>query len=105
MKQHIELNSEIFEVKKVKGELHLLEFRSLYDCYNKPSEIKRSIWSQWIDWSLQLDENVTDMWFGALTVVSYNCMMFTLGCNVYNNDCKLIGQLYITKTRQEFWTI
>ena len=105
MKRYIELNNETFEVKKVKGELHPLEYRTLVDCYNKPSEIKRSIWKQWVDWILQLDRNSTDMWFGSLTVVSYNCMMFTLGCNVYNNDDELIGQLYITKTRHEFWTV
>lgn len=105
MKRYIELNNETFEVKKVKGELHPLEYRTLVDCYNKPSEIKRSIWKQWVDWILQLDRNSTDMWFGSLTVVSYNRNFFTLGCNVYNNDNELIGQLYITKTRQEFWTI
>ena len=105
MKKYIKLNNVDFEVKKVKGELRPLGYRTLVDCYNKPSEIKCSIWKQWVDWILQLHINSTDMWFGPLTVVSYNCMMFTLGCNVYNNDNKLIGQLYITKTRQEFWTI
>ena len=103
MKQYIELNNETFEVKKVKGKLCPLEYRTLVDCYNKPSEIKRSIWSQWIDWLVQLDKNTSDMWFGSLTVISYNTMMFTIGCNVYNNDNKLIGQIYITKTRHEFW--
>lgn len=105
MKRYIELNNETFEVKKVKGELHPLEYRTLVDCYNKPSEIKRSIWKQWVDWLLQFDKNATDMWLGSLTVVSYNCRFFTLGCNVYNNDDELIGQLYITKTRHEFWTV
>ena len=103
MMRYIELNNETFEVKKAKGELHPLEYRALVDCYNKPSMIKRSIWENWIDWLIQLDKNSTNMWFGSLTIISYNTMMFTLGCNVYNNDNKLIGQLYITKTRQEFW--
>lgn len=101
MNKYIELNNRTFEVKKLKHELYPLEYRTLVDCYNKPSEIKRSIWCQWVNWIAQLDND--DMWFGSLTVVSYNCMMFTLGCNVYNNDNKLIGQLYITKTRQELW--
>lgn len=105
MKKYIELNNETFEVKKVKSKLHPLEYRTLVDCYNKPSEIKRSIWSYWINWMIQLDKKATDMRLGSLTVISYNCVMFTLGCNVYNNDNNLIGQLYITKTRQEFWTI
>lgn len=105
MKKYIELNNETFEVKKAKSELHPLEYRALVDCYTKPSEIKCSIWKRWIDWLVQLDKNSSDIWFGSLTIISYNCMMFTLGCNVYNNVNKLIGQLYITKTRQEFWTI
>lgn len=105
MKRYIELNNETFEVKKVKGELHPLEYRALADCYKKPSDIKRSIWGQWVNWTVQSHKNATNMRLGSLTVVSYNCMMFTLGCNVYNNDYELIGYLYITKTRQEFWTI
>lgn len=107
LKKYIELNNKTFVVKKVKGELHSLEYKTLTDCYKKPSDIKRSIWRQWGSWLLQVDKkvdrNVTNMWFGSLVVVSYNCMMFTLGCNVYNNDFKLIGYLYITKTRQELW--
>ena len=105
MKKTIELNNKTFEVKKVKGELHPLEYKALVDCYNKPSDIKRSIWTQWVEWVVQLDKNENGMWFGSLTVVSYNCVMFTLGCNVYNNDNELIGYLYITKTRQEIWLI
>ena len=105
MKKTIKLNNETFVVKKVKGELRPLEYRSLFDCYNRPSDIKQYIWNQWIDWSLQFDENATDLWLGALTVVSYNCRMISLGCNVYNRHYEFIGYLYITKTRQEFWTI
>lgn len=43
MKQHIELNNEVFEVKKAKGELHpMVEVRTLEDCYATPSAIKKS---------------------------------------------------------------
>ena len=48
MKQYVKLNNETYEVKKVKGELLPLEYRSLFDCYNRPSDIKQSIWKQWI---------------------------------------------------------
>lgn len=105
MKKYIKLNNETFEVKKVKGVLHPLNYRALVDCYKKPSKTKKQIYKNWTDWLIQLDKNATDMWLGSLTIISYNCMMFTLGCNVYNSDNKLIGHLYITKTRQEFWTI
>ena len=43
MKQHIELNNEVFEVKKAKGELYpIKEVRTLADCYASPSTIKKS---------------------------------------------------------------
>lgn len=84
--------------------MHPLEYKTLADCYKKPTDIKRSIWNKWVEWIVQLDRNAIGMCFGSLTVVSYNSTVFTLGCNVYNNDNELIGYLYITKTRQEFWT-
>ena len=105
MRKYIELNNETFEVKKVKGKLRPIRLRDLSDCYNKPSNLKMSIYNDWINWLMELNATSTDMNFHPMSVLSYNCMTFTLGCDVYNNECKLIGQLYITKTRQEFWTI
>lgn len=32
-------------------------------------------------------------------------MIFTLSIDVYNLTSQLVGKLYITKTRHEFWTI
>lgn len=105
MKQYIKLNNETFEVKKVKGKLHPLRLRDLLDCYNRPSNLKMSIYNNWVNWLMKLNGISTDMHFNPMTVVSYNSMVFTLGCDVYNNENKLIGQLYISKTRQEFWTV
>lgn len=105
MKQYIKLNNEIFEVKKVKSKLRPLRLRDLLDCYNKPSNSKISIYNYWVNWLMKLNDISTDMHFNPMTVISYNTMMFTLGCDVYNNENKLIGQLYITKTRQEFWAV
>lgn len=105
MKQFIELNNETFEVKKVKGKLYPLRLRTLTDCYAKPSVWKQSIYEEWVNWLIELNDNSTDMHFNPMTVISYNTMMFTLGCDVYNNENKLIGQIYITKTRQEFWAV
>lgn len=106
MKQYIKLNSETFEVKKLKYEPGHLVYRTLEDCYAYPSEIKRVIYNDWLVW---LDElilnNPTDYEFGYLTVLSYNFNVFTLGVEVYNKLGELIGHLYITKTRQEFWTV
>ena len=95
----------LLKLKKVKSKLQPLRLRDLSDCYKKPSDIKMSIYDDWANWLMKLNDISTDMHFHPMTVVSYNCMMFTLGCNVYNNECQLIGQLHITKTRQEFWII
>lgn len=103
MKKYIELNNVTFEVKKVKSKLRPLRLRDLSDCYKKPSVIKLSIYDDWANWLMELNDISTDLHFHPMTVLSYNSMMFTLGCDVYNNENKSIGQLYITKTRQEFW--
>lgn len=107
MKQYIKLNSETFEVKKLKCEPEYLDYKTLDDCYANPSKIKRDIYNNWLEWLDELNlDNPTEYEFGHLTVLSYNINMFTLGgVEVYNKLGELIGQLYITKTRQEFWTV
>lgn len=102
MKQYVKLNNKTFEVKKVKGKLNPLRLRTLTDCYAKSSDWKQSIYKEWVNWLIELNDISSDMHFNPMTVISYNCRVFTLGCDVYNNENKLIGQLYITKTRQEF---
>ena len=105
MRKYIELNNKTFKVIKVKGKLRPFRFRTLTDCYAKPSNVKLSIYSDWADWLIELNNISTDIWFNPMTVLSYNIRVFTLGCDVYNNKNQLIGQLYITKTRQEYWTV
>lgn len=106
MKQYIKLNSETFEVKKLKYESGHLVYKTLEDCYANPSKIKRAIYDDWFEWLDELKlNNPTDYEFGYLTVLSYNVNIFTLGVEVYNKLGELIGHLYITKTRQEFWTV
>lgn len=80
MKQYIKLNSETFEVKKLKYESEHLDYKTLKDCYVSPSKIKRAIYNDWLEWldELKLD-NPTDYEFGYLTVLSYNVNIFTLG--------------------------
>lgn len=107
MKQYIKLNNETFEVKKVKCELHpISEVRGLGDCYNKPSRTKHEIYNGWLKWYKIANMNEANYAFRHFTINSYNCMMFTLLIDVYDfSNGQFIGQLYITKTRQEFWTI
>lgn len=105
MKKTIELNNEIFNVRKAKGNLKPFVRRELNDCYKKPSVFKQSIYSDWVDWLIELNNSATDMRFGPMSVLTYNVNVFTLGCDVYNKSNQLIGQIYISPTRQEFWTI
>lgn len=107
MKQYIKLNNETFEVKKVKCELHpISEVRGLGDCYNNPSRTKHEIYNDWLKWYKVVNMNEPFYILRHFTINSYNCMMFTLLVDVYDYSTdKFIGQLYITKTRQEFWTI
>lgn len=106
MKQYIELNNKTFEVKKLKHEVCPLKYRTLNDCYVKPSSIKREIYDDWRKWFLELkDEANSDYGYGIFTILSYNVRFFTIGIEVYNKVDELIGYLYITKTRQEFWKL
>lgn len=103
MKQYIELNNVTFEIKRVKGELHpIAQVRSLGDCYAKPSSAKREIYNDWLRWYMTNSDKYILKHF---TINSYNVNMFTLTCDVYNMKNEFIGQIYITKTRHEFWTI
>lgn len=106
MKQYIKLNSETFELKKLKHEPRHLDYKTLDDCYSKPSEAKRAIYNNWVEWLDELNShNSSDYIFGLMTILSYNTNVFTLAAEVYNKIGELIGYLYITKTRREFWMV
>lgn len=104
MKKTIELNNELFDMRKAKGKLKPFVRRSLTDCYKKPSALKQSIYRDWVNWLIELNNITTDMHFGPMSVLSFNTCVFTLGCDVYNDVNQLIGQIYISPTRQEFCT-
>lgn len=107
MKKYIELNNETFEVKKVKGKLHPNTYiRGLGDCYAKPSSIKQEIYNDWRKWYFDTNMNLSFYRLRHFTINSYNVNMFTLSIDVYDLETdKFIGELYISKTRHEFWTI
>lgn len=106
MKHYIELNNETFEVKQAKGDLRPnKQERFLSDCYAKPSLVKQAIFNSWCDWVKEVNLNVNEYILQHLTIESYNCMIFTLSIDVYDLTAQLVGKIYITKTRQEFWTI
>ena len=106
MKRYIQLNNEDFVLKQAKGILHPnKQVRLLSDCYAKPSLVKQVIFDSWVEWVKQVNRGNEKYILKHLTIESYNCMIFTLSIDVYNLTSQLVGKLYITKTRHEFWTI
>ena len=106
MKRYIQLNNEDFVIKQAKGILQPnKQVRLLSDCYAKPSLVKQAIFDSWAEWVKQVNRDNEKYILKHLTVESYNCMIFTLSIDVYNLTRQLVGKLYITKTRHEFWTI
>ena len=106
MKCYIQLNNEDFAIKQAKGILYPnKQVRLLSDCYTKPSLVKQAIFNTWVEWVKQVNRDNEKYILKHLTVESYNCMVFTLSIDVYNLTSQLVGKLYITKTRHEFWTI
>lgn len=103
MKKYVQLNNKTFEVKKVKDELHpMAEVRNLYDCYAKPSAIKKAIWCEWFNWYLSVEDSKYQI--VNMTINSYNVKIFTIRMDVFDaKTSEFIGYLYITKTRQELW--
>lgn len=106
MKKYLQLNNEDFVVKKAKVELSPnIQVRLLSDCYAKPSIIKEAIYNSWAEWVKQVNLDSPKYILKHLTVESYNSRIFTLSIDVYSLTSQLVGKIFITKTRQEFWTI
>jgi hypothetical protein len=106
MKRYIQLNNEDFVIKQAKGILHPnKQVRLLSDCYARPSLVKQAIFDKWVVWATQVNLDNEKYILKHFTIESYNSMVFTLSIDVYNLSSQLLGKLYITKTRQEFWTI
>ena len=103
MKQFVELNNKTFVVKKAKGELHpITQVRTLTDCYARPSEAKKEIYSQWFNWHLTVDS--PDYQIDNMTIQSYNAWSFTIHMDIFDKKTNnFIGCIYITRTSQEFW--
>lgn len=106
MKRYIQLNNEEFVIKQANGILHPnKQVRLLFDCYATPSLVKQAIFDSWGEWIKQVNRDNEKYILKHLTIERYNCMIFTLSIDVYNLTSQLVGKLYITKTRHEFWTI
>lgn len=95
MKQIININGAEFEIKGAKriSLVESLTYKNLENCYSKPSNIKQSIYN---DWMYKLIQNY-DTTVYKYGINSYNTSMFTLHCYLEFNNTKFY--LYITKTK------
>lgn len=100
MKKDIKINYEVFELCKPLNFYDVVNhFKGdgvdLYDCYNKPSVRKQSIYDSWHDWfkSLISEEDEYRFKFG---ISSYNTSIFTL--NALIKYCGKWYYIHITPT-------
>ncbi len=100
MKKHVVIAGREF---RVCNDIHLdtkhVSSRDIWDCYNKPSVTKITIWKSWYNWFYN---NLHDVDMG---VCSYNCMMFTIEAVAYVEELGDYYYFYITKTRQEIYKL
>lgn len=94
MKKTFELNGVLFDVK---SDIHhdvVISLKDLYSCYDRPSSMKQSIWTEWCSWFMSMN----CFRFGIL---SYNTFMFTIEALVYVEEFESDCYLLITPTRRE----
>ena len=72
--------------------------RSLWDCYDRPSEIKESIWDNWRYWMHDSNVNENEYSVQYMQVSSYNSMMFTIDALVFDKQDYIKYFLHITPT-------
>lgn len=87
-KQYIKIENEIFELKESVPFTRI--YKSLYDCYARPSKAKREIYEYWVRWFY---ENSTDS-LDFISIYSYNTFMFTLVGTITIDNVKF--RVYIT---------
>lgn len=94
----MKINGEYFKIMKPISSFSFCwnTFKDIYSCYQKPSEIKLSIYKDWEEWFNEL--NCYD--YG---IISYNGFMFTCGAIINYDGQKYY--IYIAKTRQEIYPI
>lgn len=104
MSKFIEVGGIGFEVIKPHkvdpSEYHkdYLGRRTLWDFYDRPSDIKVGIWEEWLDWESDNPE-VRDM-----RVTSASCFMFTIGAYYVDPETdEIIGYFKITRDHNRLY--
>ena len=75
--------------------------RLVTDCYMKPSIYKLRAERDILDFMQEINAKSSNLYATDYTVISYNCMMFTCGFMVYDNNNNLVAYYYFTRTRSE----
>lgn len=109
MTKYTEINGVEFETIKSKRTESMIDaylssgnaYRSIWDCYERPSRTKEEIYIEWRDWFLNA-ENVFS--FG---VHAHSCFMFTLAAILYDEEMqtKPIGFIHITKDHNRLYLV
>ena len=108
MTKFMEINGVDFEIhksRKIKNADAYIEaaktspymYEDIYECYEKPSNIKVNIFKEWIEWARDFNINSdfgTHIIYMRITSFSFN--QFTLGAVMYIDD-KPYGLIHITK--------
>ena len=84
MKQYVEINGVNFELSdEINFRCHVnsrnYHFPALYNCYEKPSYRKVSIYEEWFKWFEATKQNEEWQYKATFGVRSYNTNVFTLG--------------------------
>ena len=100
------LNDETFETIKSKKTMNYINYldnhlhKDLYDCYERPSNIKQEIYNYWMNWCYEMFPNVS--MFG---ITSYNTFCFTLGGILYDDNDNILGYIEISKCHNRLYLI
>ena len=95
-KKYVSINGlEFTELKPMHYNEINVSRKTLYDCYSTPSDAKRTIWRNWLQWF----ENNTES--PRVGVASYNVNFFTIECEAFVPALDKMCYFYITSTRRE----
>ena len=106
MTKYMTINGVKFELIKTPKTKDLIAHwryagRTLNDCYEKPSQIKREIYDEWLEWYYGAD------YVQAFGVASYNGFNFTIGALLIGENMAgfPIGYIQITKTHNRIYML
>lgn len=108
MSKTIEINGVLFELRQprknkvyfedVNHMINNFTGRDLWDCYDRPSDVKQKIYRMWRNWELD-SENNRPFIISNLEVDSYNCMQFTLCAIAWEQSDE--GTIYVLKITRD----